>query len=70
MRVLKREPGGPAVFERVEKSVRADWLTAHARGIETAAARHLARYKVDLPPQIEEHLRASPVAQPLLRPAR
>jgi hypothetical protein len=65
----RREPRMPP-FEEAEKHVRADWLTAHNRGLRDAALGLLPRYRLAIDPAVRQALTGAPAIAPFLEKAR
>ena len=70
LRVRRRQPARTPPFEEVQKHVRADWLTAHNRGLRAAALALLPRYHLVIEPDVRQAVGNAPALAPFLERAR
>jgi peptidyl-prolyl cis-trans isomerase C len=70
VRVMAKQASRLPPFEETERHVRADWLTAHNRGLRDAALGLLPRYQLQIDPAVRKALAGAPAIAPFLERAR
>jgi hypothetical protein len=70
VRLTAKLPARMPSFEEAQKHVRADWLTAHNRGLRDAALGLLPRYQLEIDPAVRKALAGAPAIAPFLERGR
>ncbi len=70
VRLTAKLPARMPSFEEAQKHVRADWLTAHNRGLRDAALGLLPRYQLEIDPAVRQALAGAPAIAPFLERGR